>query len=313
MNAETIINHLQSAFDFRESLALNTNAMRLVNGRGDGLDGLIIDRYNKHFVVYLLEASWQPHKETISKFLCEHFDVQYLICKDRSVSTPCVDVLVSKENSQTIVEENGLKFHVDLNDHLNQGLFLDMRKNRKLVASYAKDKAVLNCFAYTCSFGVYARKFGAARVTNVDISSKVLQKGKENYRLNHLHEGRSEFVQDHAVEYMQRVARRNNFFDIIVLDPPSFSRYEGKAFSVKKDMPLMIEKALLALNPSGILFVSTNLSTISRPQMEEWTRAAAKKLKRKVVEVSRLSQDIDFRGSGLMKESFLSALLVKME
>ena len=187
-----------------------------------------------------------------------------------------------------------------------------MRKNRKLVASYAKDKEVLNCFAYTCSFGVYCRKFGASRVTNVDISSKILRKGQENYRLNHLHVGRSEFVQDHAVQYMQWVAKRNNFFDIIILDPPSFSRYQGKVFSVKKDMPFMIEKALQALKASGILFISTNLSSISRPRMEEWVYAAAKKVQRKITEVNRLGQDIEFRGSGLMKESFLSALLVKI-
>ena len=311
MKASAFIEHLQAAVRFREALSLNTNAMRLVNSRGDGLEGLIIDRYNQHFVIYILDHSWRQHQDAVCSFPCEHFDVQYLISKDRTASSIAVDVLIHHQDSKTIVEENGLQFHVDLNDQLNQGLFLDMRKNRKLVASYAKDKAVLNCFAYTCSFGVYCRKFGALRVTNVDISSKVLKKGQENYRLNHLHVGRSEFVQDHAVEYMQRVAKRNNFFDIIILDPPSFSRYQGKAFSVKKDMPLMIEKALQALTPSGILFISTNLSSISRPQMEEWVHAAAKKVQRKIMEVNRLGQDIEFRGSGLMKESFLSALLVK--
>ena len=312
MKASTLIHHLQIAVRCRESLSLNTNAMRLANGRGDGLEGLIIDRFNKHFVIYILDNFWQQHKDVICNFLSEHFDVQYLISKDRSVSPILEDVLISRQDSKTIVEENGLQFHVDLNDHLNQGLFLDMRKNRALVASYAKDKAVLNCFAYTCSFGVYCRKFGASRLTNVDISSKILKKGQENYRLNHLPVGRSEFVQDHAVQYMQRVARRNNFFDMIILDPPSFSRYQGKVFSVKKDMPFMIEKALLALKASGILFISTNLSSIFRPQLEEWVYVAAKKVQRKITGVNRLGQDIDFRRSGLMKESFLSALLVKI-
>ena len=313
MKASTLINHLQIAVRYRESLSLNTNAMRLVNSRRDSLEGLIIDRYNTHFVVYLLDNFWRQHKEAIRDFLCEHFDVQYLISKDRNVAPISVDVLIKHEDSETVVEENGLHFYVDLNDHLNQGLFLDMRRNRKLVASYAKDKAVLNCFAYTCSFGVYCRKFGASRVTNVDISSKALKKGQKNYQLNHLHVGRSEFVQDHAVKYMQRVAKRNNLFDIIILDPPSFSRYQGEVFSVKKDMPFMIEKALEALTASGILFISTNLSSISRLRMEEWVHAAAKKVRRKVTEVNHLGQDVEFRGSGLMKESFLSALLVKIQ
>ena len=240
MNTTIVVDRLQSALRFRESLSLNTNAMRLVNGRGDGLDGLVIDRYDKHFVIYILDSFWRQQKEAVRDFLSEHFDVQYLICKDRSAAGFVEDVLIQHQDSKTIVEENGLRFHADLNDHLNQGLFLDMRKNRKLVSSYAKDKAVLNCFAYTCSFGVYCRRFGAARVTNVDISSKFLQKGKENYRLNQVHEGRSEFVEDDTVQYLKRVARWNNLFDIIILDPPSFARFEGKVFSVKKDMPALI-------------------------------------------------------------------------
>src|SRR3989344_4379960 len=274
--SEDIPLQLKRAFSFRETLGLDTNAMRLVNSRGDGLEGLLIDRFNKHFVAYILDARWLPHQKMISDALAEHFEVSYLAFKDRTVSDTrsasriSGDVRIGAGNSKTIVEENGLRFHVDLNDHLNQGLFLDMRKNRKLVASYTKDRSVLNCFAYTCSFGVYCRKAGASRVTNVDISEKFLQKGKENYRLNQLHEGRSEFVSEHAVHYLDRVAKRNNFFDIIILDPPSFSRFKGTVFSVKKDMPLLIEKAFRALTPEGMLFVSTNLSSISRPQIEEW-------------------------------------------
>ncbi|HBR15064.1 MAG TPA: hypothetical protein DD723_05930 [Candidatus Omnitrophica bacterium] len=312
-----IRNHLNRAVHFRESLSLNTNAMRLVNGAGDGLKGLIIERFNKHMVVYILDAGWHSHKDTISRFLCEHFDVEYLVFKNRAVSdTPAAsagmgEVLIDRRNSQTIVEENGLRFHVDLNAHLDAGLFLDMRQNRKRVASFARDKAVLNCFSYTCSFGVYCRKHGAARVINVDMSAKILIKGEENYRLNGLPADKSEFVRAHVIQYMERAAKHNNCFDIIILDPPSFSRYEGKVFSVKKDMPGMMEKALRILNDAGILFVSTNLSSISYHQLEEWAFVATKKLRREIVKVDRMGQDRDFRASGSTKESSLSALLLK--
>lgn len=317
VETSSIAGLLEKAFRYRESLSLGTNALRLVNSKGDGLEGLIIDRFHKHFVVYILDASWKQHKHLVQEVLTGRFDVDFLLFKDRTVSDTrsaadiAVEVAVDRQGSQTIVEENGLKFHVDLNDHLNQGLFLDMRKNRKLLASYAQGKEVLNCFAYTCSFGAYCRKFGATRVVNVDISAKFLKKGEENYKLNHLPTGRSEFLREHAMLYIERAAKRNNLFDIIVLDPPSFSRYEGKTFSVKKDMPAMIEKALNALKDPGILFVSTNLSSVSRGQLEEWSFRAAKSARRMIMEIDRLSQDIDFRGGGLMKESFLSALLLK--
>jgi 23S rRNA (cytosine1962-C5)-methyltransferase len=317
ISPQQIRDKLKLAFDYRASLSLNTNAMRLVNSHGDGLGGLIIDRFNKHFVVYFLETVWLSHQTSIEDVLTGSFAVDYLVFKDRTVSEKrdasevAIKAAIDRSGSSTIVEENGLKFKVDLNDNLNQGLFMDMRKNRRLLASFAKDKAVLNCFAYTCSFGAYCRQAGASRVVNVDISAKFLKIGEENYKLNNLPTGRSEFMREHAVLYVERAAKRNNLFDIIILDPPSFSRYSGKVFSVKKDMPHLIEKSLNALTESGILFVSTNLSSVSRAQLEEWSYAAAKRAQRKILEIDRLSQDIDFRGSGLMKESFLSALLLK--
>ncbi len=313
-SSQDIKRHLTRAFHYRESLALNTNAMRLVNSQGDGLKGLIIDRFNKHFVVYMLDARWQRYQKTILEILCEHFEVLYLVFKEhsaRDASRIAIEVLIDKEDSKTIIEENGLLFHVDLNDHLHQGLFMDMRRNRSLVASCSRGRAVLNCFAYTCSFGMYGRKSGASRVINVDISSKFLQKGKENYRLNRLPEARGEFVREDVIRYLERTAKRNNCFDIVILDPPSFSRFEAKVFSVKKDMPVLIEKAFRVLGREGMLFVSTNLSSIPHAKLEEWACGAAGKSERKILEVKRLSQDVDFRGSGLMKESFLSAVLIK--
>lgn len=308
---------LHKAFLFREGLSLHSNAMRLVNGIGDDLAGLIIDRYHQHFVIYGLDARWREHKDLLRDQLRSRFDAKFIIYKDRSSSaSPNVEAIALEVllngPSQTVVEENGLKFHVGLNDHLNQGLFLDMRKNRKLVASFSKDKDVLNCFAYTCSFGVYCRQAGAAKVVNVDISAKFLKKGEENYQLNHLKTGRSEFMREHAIRYIERAAKRNNLFDIIILDPPSFARYEGKVFSVKKDMASLITKAMLALKPKGIIFVSTNCSVVSREQLESWSRQAAREAGSVILEIDKLGQDVDYRKSGLVKESFLSALLIKI-
>jgi len=308
--------YLKRAFDYRRGLKLNTNAMRLVNGSGDGLEGLIVDRFDKHFVIYFSDERWHAYKEIISGILREQFEVKYLICKNRlvsgSASDIASDVLIGRDNSQTVVEENGLRFRVDLNDTLNSGLFLDMRHNRQIIAGLVKGKKVLNCFAYTCSFGVYCRSAGALGVANVDISLKSLARGRYNYELNHLVPAQDEFIRAPAVRYLQRAGVKNNFFDLIILDPPSFSRFEGKVFSVKKDMPALIEKAMRALTTEGALFISTNLSLISCLRLEAWARSAAKNSGRKVAGVKRLGQDIDFRASNSMKESSLSAVLLKL-
>ena len=86
MKTDNLIDHLQRAVHYRESLSLDTNAMRLVNSRGNGIEGLIIDRFNKHFVVYILDTRWHPHQKTIRDALCEHFEVEYLVFKDRTIS-----------------------------------------------------------------------------------------------------------------------------------------------------------------------------------------------------------------------------------
>ena len=106
--------------------------MRLVNGTGDGLDGLLIDRYNRHFHVQVLSDHWQQHMEEISQTLLSAMPVEYLIVKSRHGLEIKEEVLIG-ENPQTVVEEHGIKFEVNLNDGLNCGLFLDMRHNRRMV------------------------------------------------------------------------------------------------------------------------------------------------------------------------------------
>ncbi len=315
---------LETALRKREALKRYTNALRLVNGFGDGLKGLVLEQYDRHFVAQIFHERWLKEKEALVSFVKTRCDAQYLIIKDRSESSashparPGPDALIGTfktsvwiegNSSKTLVQEHGLKFEVDLNDTLNSGLFLDMRRNRKVVASLARGGKVLNCFAYTCSFGVYCRSIGASSVVNVDISPKNLSRGRANYELNRLIASRNEFIRADAVQYLKWALVKENSFDMIIFDPPSFARYEGKTFSVKKDLVRLIDLAIKILNPDGVLFVSTNFSGLSHTHLENMVRAAA--LKRWIKKVQRLGQDEDFVGSGLMPESYLAALLVK--
>ncbi len=311
-----IFDLLEAAAVKRESLKSCTNAMRLCNGYGDGLDGLILDQYNRHFVMQIFDKRWMQEKKVLMAFLKKHFDAQYLIIKDRSESLAShpdafkTTVWIDHESPQTVVEENGLKFSVDLDDTLNSGLFLDMRYNRKVVSELSAGRKVLNCFAYTCSFGVYCRAAKAASVVNVDVSKKSLRRGQTNYGLNQLFPEKNEFIYSDAVKYLDRAVEKNNKFDLIILDPPSFARHEGKSFSVKKDLINVIDLSLLALNPEGILFVATNFSGFVHEDLEDML--AEVEPKSGIKSVRRMGQDIDFAGSGYMPESYLAALLVQL-
>jgi 23S rRNA (cytosine1962-C5)-methyltransferase len=135
-----------------------------------------------------------------------------------------------------------------------------------------------------------------------------LARGHENYRLNRLDSDKTEFVRADALGFMKRALRRENRFGCIILDPPSFSRHEGKTFSVKNDLGPLVGVAMNILKPGGVLLVSTNYSGLSQQALEEAVRNAGKK---EVKSIKRLGQDADFCGSGRMPESYLAAVLVK--
>ena len=231
-----------------------------------------------------------------------------MILKSRQGLEIKEEVLIGKD-PLTIIEEHGTQFAVNLNDGLNCGLFLDMRKNRWLLREACRDRKVLNCFAYTCSFGVHARTGGAREVINTDISRKILERGRANYEINALSTANGEFIKADSVAFLQRAFKKGNTFDVIILDPPSFARHEGRVFQVKKDLPKLIALAVAVLNPGGNLLVTTNYSEISHADLE---RILARGLNgRRVTRIQRIGQDEDFRGTNSFKESYLAGLWVK--
>ena len=317
MDKAQVITLLEQAFAKRDALSSVTDAWRLVNGFGDGLEGLVLAQYGRHFVAQIFDADWHEHGQVLADLLKARFNAEYFIVKDRTASAAAqpeafrTAVWLDSGSSQTVVQERGLKFGVDLNDTLNSGLFLDMRRNRAMVAALARGRKVLNCFAYTCSFGVHCRAQGASLVVNVDVGRKCLDRGRQNYELNRLPFEKNEFIRADAVEYLERAVRKDNRFGMIILDPPSFARHEGKTFSVKKDMAALVASAMKVLDPGGVIFVSTNYSLMTHEDLEGMILDAAGSLS--FGKIDYMGQDEDFVGSGLMQESCLVAVLAQTE
>jgi len=308
---------IQSAVKKRERLAASTNAFRLINGQGDRLPGVTLDRFNQHFLLQIFDGravGWVPW---LREFVLKMFQPDFFILKDRRIinaNNPgqfLTHIFLSKNGAQTEVKENGMRFLVHLNDGLNNGLFLDMRRNRSEVAGLAKGKSVLNCFAYTCAFGVYCRRFLAKEVVNVDLSEKALMTGRKNYELNSIGYSQNEFIQNNCQDYLKFMGKRQTFFDMIIIDPPTFSRSRGKAFSVKKDLGGLIDLSLKLLRPRGHLFISTNYRLFSQKQLSALIEERVKSANRNLKSIEPLGADADFPGSSFsMRESFLNARLV---
>jgi 23S rRNA (cytosine1962-C5)-methyltransferase len=157
------------------------------------------------------------------------------------------------------VEEAGLKFRINLSDYLDTGLFLDHRITRSMVRQQSKDKTVLNLFCYTASFSVYAAAGGAASVTSVDLSKTYLSWAEENFRLNDLYDdSKHRFVHADVLQYLDEL--KPDSFDIIILDPPTFSNSKRmKDFlDIQLDHVDLINKCMLLLKPGAVLYFSTN-------------------------------------------------------
>ena len=179
------------------------------------------------------------------------------------------------ENLQTIAIERHLKFGIDFGAGYSVGLFVDQRENRRYVR-YIAPRRLLNCFAYTCSFSVSAACAGAATI-NVDLSKKSLARGRENFALNSLPTLDHRFIADDVMAVLPRLAHKGEKFDIIILDPPTFSRTKGgEAFHVESDFEELIVAAFELIDGNGRILLSTNCETLSEQALERMARYGLK-------------------------------------
>jgi 23S rRNA (cytosine1962-C5)-methyltransferase len=204
---------------------------------------------------------------------------RFLPKKNEERETPKLLAGNTGESLQTVTAENHLKFGIDFGAGYSVGLFVDQRENRRFVRE-AKPSKLLNCFAYTCSFSVTAASVGGQTVS-VDLSKKSLTRGRENFSLNELSTEGHQFVTDDVRPVLRRLARRAEKFDMIVLDPPTFSRTKGgPAFHVEEDFEELIAAAMQVCDRGARVLLSTNCETLSEQALERMARYCLKLTRR---------------------------------
>jgi 23S rRNA (cytosine1962-C5)-methyltransferase len=180
---------------------------------------------------------------------------------------------------QISATERHLKFGIDFGTGYSPGLFLDQRENRRYVR-HITPKRLLNCFAYTCSFSVSAAYVGAATL-NIDLSKRSLARGRENFALNCLPTIEHRFITDDVRAVLPRLARKGEKFDVIILDPPTFSRSPGgKRFQVEHDFESLLIDALELAERDTHVLLSTNCSTLREHALEVMARYCLKATRR---------------------------------
>lgn len=229
-----------------------------------------IDLYGDHLHAQEFRAGW---KETqgdedsyprLSELLseCAQLPSEHVVFKTRQRQRG--QSQYEKQGERTddlIVEENGLRFIVNLHAYLDTGLFLDHRETRAMVAARARGARFLNLFAYTGSFTVYAVAGGACNSVTVDLSNTYQAWSRRNLELNALDGPNHRFIRADVFQYLDDAARARERFDLIVMDPPSFSNSKRmeEVLDVQRDHGRLIEGCLELLAPGGELFFSNNL------------------------------------------------------
>ncbi|HST30529.1 MAG TPA: class I SAM-dependent methyltransferase [Chthoniobacterales bacterium] len=204
---------------------------------------------------------------------------RFLPKKNEEREMPTLLLGAGDESLHTVARENHLKFAIDFGAGYSVGLFVDQRQNRRFIRE-TKPKRLLNCFAYTCSFSVAAASAGGQTI-NVDLSKKSLARGRKNFSLNELSSDRHQFIADDVRPVLRRLARRGDKFDVIILDPPTFSRTKGgAAFHVEKDFEDLIATSLEITAPGGHILLSTNCETLTESALERMARYALKLTRR---------------------------------
>ncbi|MBM4264885.1 MAG: class I SAM-dependent rRNA methyltransferase [Deltaproteobacteria bacterium] len=298
IDREFFIRQLKRAVDFRGAyFSPATDAYRIVNGEGDFLPGLIVDRYGDYLVCQLFTAGIELFKDDIIAALTELTQPSGIY--ERSEGrvrreeglTDSVGALAGEAPPELItIQENSHKLLVDIRAGQKTGFFLDQRDNRAFLATLAHDKSVLNCCSYTGGFSVYAFTAGAKGVVTFDSSHPALEIAEKNLELNGVAETKRELIKGDAFAYLKE---SDQTFDVIVLDPPSLAHKRSDVDAATGGYKFLNMHALKRLNPGGTLLTFSCSQHLPADLFQKVVFGAAVDAGRKATILARLGAPPD--------------------
>jgi 23S rRNA (cytosine1962-C5)-methyltransferase len=296
---------VEAALERRKALLASgsTDACRLIHGDGDGLPGINVDRWGEFLVLEAPgrgPAVWAPLVEdALERRLRPRGIVEKLVLPEGSGAAgrdrgKAEERVARGEPPPEVltIREDGVPFAVRLLGARHEGLFTDMRDERRRLAALAPAR-VLNLFAYTGAFSVVAARAGA-ETTTVDIVAKVLDWAKENFRLSGVDPDRHHFARMDAGEFLGLAAKRGWEYDAVILDPPTAGVARGKRWSIARDYAALIARALRVLAPGGHAWVAANTVTVAWKDLDRWIGEAARAAGRAIETVARAGQPEDY-------------------
>jgi 23S rRNA (cytosine1962-C5)-methyltransferase len=250
---------LLAAARYRHNLYPGLAAVRLVHGEGDGLPGLVVDRYDRVLAVQFLTLGMEKRREVILQVLEELFEPAAVVARNNVAVRDLeglpreVAVLKGQLPDPLIITEHGLRFQVDILHGQKTGHFLDQKENHQALQGRVEGRRVLDLFCYSGSWSVHAARYGAGEVLGVDISPGAVELAEQNARLNFL-ETRCRFARDDVFERLKTLLRSGERFGAVILDPPAFVKSKKLLKEAIRGYLTINRRALELLEPGGYLF-----------------------------------------------------------
>ncbi len=296
-----------------------TDGVRLIYGENDGLPGLILDRYADTNVLKLYTPAWIPHLPALLPGLTQTEmgplaavgPTRRLVLRLNRSTQNQVDLLHGLSDGQilhgpplegpVIFRENGLFFEAEPVEGQKTGFFLDQRENRSkveaLVAEASGRFEVLNVFAYTGGFSLYAARGGASRVVSLDISAPALAGAERNFTLNQadprVAEARHEILAADAFAALTEMAAAGRRFEMVIVDPPAFAKRQDEVERALGAYVKLAHLALGVLRPGGTLVMASCSSRVTADVFFEAIHAAARTARRPLHEIARTGHPLD--------------------
>jgi len=244
---------IRQAAEYRQRSGIDPLLCRIVWSESDGIPGLIVDRYGDHLSVQTLTLAMDQRKELIRDALVALFGPRSIVLRNDSPfrkaegMEPGIEMLYGENPGPFVVSANGLDFEIDLFDGQKTGLYLDQLESHAQIAKLAKGKRVLDCFTNQGGFALACAKAGAAKVTAIDVSATACQAARHNAELNGL---QIEVLEHNVFDFLKHAEPQ---YDLIILDPPSFTRNKKTLMDAMRGYKEIHLRALKLLEKGGIL------------------------------------------------------------
>jgi 23S rRNA (cytosine1962-C5)-methyltransferase len=311
------LNRIMSAWEYRQRIGYKENC-RLIFGEADEMPQLIIDKFNDHFVIQTLALGMDKWKPAIVKALEKIFSPKG-IYERNDVPVRELEGLPQQKgflsapfDTDIIINENGLQFHVDIVNGQKTGYFLDQQDNRRAIQHIVKGADVLGAFCYTGTFEIHAAHYGARSVLGLDISANAIAQSERNAKLNGL-DNVCKFMEVNAFDVLKQWTKENRSWDVVMLDPPSFTKTREniqKAITGYKEINL---RGIKLVKPGGFLVTSSCTNLVQPDLFLETIHMAAWDARRKLRQVVFHTQSADHPIiKGLENTNYLKFLIMQV-